>query len=249
MLLRQGIRCPRCPLRDAVPWRSVGSECSGRPAARLGSRLQLIAGNGLPVAAHRQAGRPCSREVTACQPEPSLGSSAARHAAPRDQDCSGPGGQASPGWRTPSPGRALLGGPCSFSSLVTQPQTLRDLSLPLLGLQPPPPLSQPLASQQHLQNLQPHVGVALLCHLLCEVALLQSIHPAPISPAMANPPGRAGGQDPRTAVSPAPNQGSRGSAQASPGAPPPLVTCLRAAPPLGKEVSRQGSSSMVGVRS
>lgn len=35
-------------LRAAVPWRSVSSECSGKPAAGLGSHLQLIASNGHP---------------------------------------------------------------------------------------------------------------------------------------------------------------------------------------------------------
>lgn len=80
----RALDAPDAPLRDAVPQRSIGSECSGRPAARLRSRLQLIAGNVLLVAAQQQAGWPRSWEVTAHQPEPSLGSSAARHAAPRD---------------------------------------------------------------------------------------------------------------------------------------------------------------------
>lgn len=247
MLLRWGIGCPRCSSERY--WRSVGSECSGRPAARLGSRLQLIASNGLLVAARRQAEWLRSPHVTTCQTEPSLGSPVAPHAALRDEVCSGPGGQASPGWGTPSPGRALLGAPCSFSSLVTQPQTLQDLLPHLLGHQPPPPRSQPPASQQHLQKLQPQVGVALLCHLPCEVALPQSSHPGTHLPSDGQPSWPSWWTVPHTAVSPAPSWDSQGSAQASPGAPPPLVTCLRAVPPLGKEVSLQGSSSMVGMRS
>lgn len=48
-------------LRAAVPWRSVSYECSGKPAARLGSHLQLIAGNGHPRGC-LLAGRTCHTE-------------------------------------------------------------------------------------------------------------------------------------------------------------------------------------------
>lgn len=74
-------------LRAAVPWRSVSSECSGKPAAGLGNHLQLIAGNGHPRGC-LLAGRMCHTE----------GSRLAL----------GWGGQAGPGLWIPSPGRALL---------------------------------------------------------------------------------------------------------------------------------------------